>query len=227
MTWTSDQEVRLAYCQDQLKQAQKKWSDRQELWIREVNHFNPLFTFTLTYPNAHAHIVLQKKRRRGRSRSRRDGPPSSSPSPCPTLSPPHLFLHPTSPSPPPFQPTKQSTPLTNPPRSLLDPQQVDHLLEQKRLHLKSQKPSKEPSLRLWKRTRSWKAPSRPPSAVDTTDGERERDEGEEEEEDDDGLALRKGGGRGPGVRRSESMPQAVLVRCPHSLTYSLLQPDIN
>ena len=35
-TWTSDQEARLAYCQDQLKQAQKKWSDRQELWIREV-----------------------------------------------------------------------------------------------------------------------------------------------------------------------------------------------
>ncbi|CAD6567766.1 MAG: hypothetical protein ASARMPREDX12_009460 [Alectoria sarmentosa] len=34
-TWTSDQEARLAYCQDQLKQAQKKWSDRQELWIRE------------------------------------------------------------------------------------------------------------------------------------------------------------------------------------------------
>lgn len=37
-TWTSEQEARLTYCQDQLKQAQKKWSDRQELWIREVDH---------------------------------------------------------------------------------------------------------------------------------------------------------------------------------------------
>ncbi|CAF9920634.1 hypothetical protein IMSHALPRED_004962, partial [Imshaugia aleurites] len=34
-TWTSEQELRLTYCQDQLKQAQKKWSDRQELWISE------------------------------------------------------------------------------------------------------------------------------------------------------------------------------------------------
>lgn len=37
--WTPDQEARLVYCQDQLKQAQRKWSDRQELWIREVNNY--------------------------------------------------------------------------------------------------------------------------------------------------------------------------------------------
>ena len=37
--WTAEQELRLTYCQDQLKQAQRKWSDRQELWIREVRDF--------------------------------------------------------------------------------------------------------------------------------------------------------------------------------------------
>ncbi|CAD6571395.1 MAG: hypothetical protein ASARMPRED_004487 [Alectoria sarmentosa] len=56
-TWTSDQEARLAYCQDQLKQAQKKWSDRQELWIRERNVLIesalPLPQKTLPNPTLH------------------------------------------------------------------------------------------------------------------------------------------------------------------------------
>lgn len=113
-------------------------------------------------------------------------------------------------------------------------------------------------MRLWKRTRSWKTLSRTQSAVDTTcgkdddDGEEREREGEEkdeeegeEEEDDDGLALGNGNGKGVrsgsgsgrdrgrgigviGVRRSESMPQAVRCICfISSLTSYSLYPSTN
>ncbi|CAF9942253.1 MAG: hypothetical protein ALECFALPRED_009633 [Alectoria fallacina] len=61
-TWTSEQEARLAYCQDQLKQAQKKWSDRQELWIREVEHLVEL---------KRAHKKAQKKQKAREDKSLR------------------------------------------------------------------------------------------------------------------------------------------------------------
>lgn len=58
-TWTLEQEARLGYCQGQLKQAQKKWSDRQELWIREVILIiNSTYTRTHTPPPIHP---LQKQ----------------------------------------------------------------------------------------------------------------------------------------------------------------------
>ncbi|KAL9068956.1 MAG: hypothetical protein Q9161_005813 [Pseudevernia consocians] len=62
--WTSDQEARLTYCQDQLKQAQKKWSDRQELWIREVDHLLEL---------KRAHAKAQKKKKQQKARAGQGG----------------------------------------------------------------------------------------------------------------------------------------------------------
>ena len=34
--WTEEQETRLLYCQTELKGAQRRWSESQELWIEEV-----------------------------------------------------------------------------------------------------------------------------------------------------------------------------------------------
>lgn len=60
-TWTLEQEARLGYCQGQLKQAQKKWSDRQELWIREVEHL-------LELKRAHKKALKKQKSRTDKAR---------------------------------------------------------------------------------------------------------------------------------------------------------------
>lgn len=60
-TWSFEQEARLAYCQDQLKQAQKKWSDRQELWIREVEQL-------LELKRTHKKAVKKQKSRAAKAR---------------------------------------------------------------------------------------------------------------------------------------------------------------
>ncbi|KAL2042347.1 hypothetical protein N7G274_004836 [Stereocaulon virgatum] len=54
--WTEEQERRLLYCQSELKGAQRRWSESQELWIEEYN--------TLTFfRNQVEHLTELKKAR--------------------------------------------------------------------------------------------------------------------------------------------------------------------